>query len=109
MLTPSLLRRLKYQALVKSHPQSGNRTTPTISFQVTITEIDSLDPLVTERDVLESPTKGRQAFLYTKEKISTGMFLVYEDKEYAIRGVAPFPEEEGYTLYQLILEDVLGK
>lgn len=109
MITPSLLRKLIHQAVIKSHPSSGVRSAPTTTFTVPLTAIDSLDPLIAEREALESPTKGRQAFSYTKAKISSGMILVLDDKEYAIRGVAPYPEEEGYTLYQLILEDVVAR
>lgn len=109
MLTPSLQRELKYTATVKSHPPTGVRGGPTVSFEIPLTAIDSAAPYVAERGVVESPYKLLQAYTYTNQQITTGMFLQFGGKEYSIKGVAPFPEPDGFVLYQMYFEDLNAK
>jgi hypothetical protein len=65
-----------------------------------------MDPFLLERFQLESPLHYRQTYAYTPEVIETGMFLRSNDSEYPIKGVAPYPDDDGNTFYFLVLENL---
>lgn len=95
MRTPSLIRDLRFTG------QIDDRGTV---FDVPVSAIDALDPFLLERFQLETPLQYRQVFAYTNKPIETGMFFNFADHSYPIKGVAPYPDDDGYILYQLIIE-----
>jgi hypothetical protein len=74
-----------------------------------VAPIDPVDPQLAERLHLESPLQMKQTFAYTNYVIKHGMYLESGGKEYAIKGVSPWPEDNGFFFYQLVLEDVVVK
>jgi hypothetical protein len=104
MLTPSIRRKLNTPAVLKSHPYTGTRSGTTQSTDLMICPVDALDPDVVERYQLETPLQMKQSFAYTQVEIKTGMFLDSGGRQYSIKGVDAYPEENGYTFYQMILE-----
>jgi len=114
MKTPALLRGLRVPAEIWAHPESvskGVQGKPTKLFDVNVAPIDSVDPEVVERMMLETPYQKRQTFAHTKYPIETGMYLLCEGKEYPIYGVSRWKDEDGSgdVFYQLILEDIVSR
>ncbi len=113
MITPALRRDLRVSASIKAHSASskqGARTTPSHLFDLLVAPVDSIDPDVAERALIETPFLKRQtfAFLPPDQVIRTGMYLTVGEKDYPIVGLSEWPEEDGsgYVFYWLVLEDI---
>jgi len=111
MLTPALRRGIRHSASISAQTTTagGVRTTPEHLFDLLISPIDAVDPDVLIRFALLTPFQAKQAFAYRQEEIKPGMYLVMGTKQYPIKGVASYPDDDGYTLYHMILEDVISK
>jgi hypothetical protein len=111
MLTPALRRGIRHPASISAQATTsgGVRTTPEHLFDLNISPIDSVDPDILIRFALLTPFQAKQAFAYVNQEIKPGMYLVVGDKQYPIKGTATYPDDDGYTLYHMILEDVLSK
>lgn len=109
MLTPGLLRNINIDATLKSHPRTGNRGGPTTTVALKVSPVSNVDPLLAQRAQLDTPVHARQVFTVTDIVIIAGMYLESVGKEYAIKGVAPWPMRDGSTLYQLILEEFISR
>jgi len=109
MLTPALLRSIRLTAEMRSQPVTagGVRTAPVHLFDLLVAPIDAVTPEVLIGFALQTPFQAKQTFAYTKDAIQVGMHLFFNDTQYPVKGVAAYPEDDGYTLYHLILENIV--
>jgi hypothetical protein len=110
MLTPGLLRSLRINASIKAHPATtmqGVRSEPVHQFNLKVAPIDSLDPNLAERFRIEAPLHSKQTYAYTSQVIKTGMYLSVAGKDYPIRGLATYPDDDGNIFYQMVLEEIV--
>lgn len=110
-LTPGLRRGIRHDAAIYTQvtTSGGVRGSPEHSFDLKISPIDAVDPDVLIRFALQMPFQAKQAYAYVQEEIKPGMFLQFSGQQYPIKGVASYPDDDGFSLHHMILEDIVSK